>query len=79
MFDKEEIVSAHIEGDGNVIIQNSDNTIITIDTNNIIELRKQIENSGANEFGLYPYSGTDAKRLELEGDLIDTNNPPCNG
>ena len=41
--------------------------------------RKEIENSGANEFGLYLYSGTDAKRLELEGDLIDTNDPPCNG
>ena len=41
--------------------------------------RKQIEKSGANEFGLYLYSGTDAKRLEIEGDLIDTNDPPCNG
>lgn len=41
---KEEVISAHIEGDGNVVVQNSDNTIITIDTNNIIELRKQISN-----------------------------------
>lgn len=44
MLDKEEIISAHIEGDGNVVVQNSDNTTITIDTNNIIELRKQISN-----------------------------------
>lgn len=44
MLDKKEFVSAHIEGDGNVVIQNSDNTTITIDTNNIIELRKQISN-----------------------------------
>ena len=41
--------------------------------------KQEIEKSGANEFGLYPYSGTDAKRLELEGDLIDTNDSPCNG
>ena len=44
MLDKEEIISAHIEGDGNIVIQNSDNTIITIDTKNIIELRKLISN-----------------------------------
>lgn len=44
MLDKEEIVSAKIEGDGNIVIQNSDNTTITIDTKNIIELRKQISN-----------------------------------
>ena len=44
MLDKKEIVSAHITGDGNIIVQNSDNTTITIDTKNIVELRKQISN-----------------------------------
>lgn len=44
MLDKEEIISAQITGDGNIVIQNSDNTTITIDTKNIVELRKQISN-----------------------------------
>ena len=44
MLDKEEIVSAKVTGDGNIVIQNSDNTTITIGTQNIIELRKQISN-----------------------------------
>ncbi len=44
MFNKEEIVSAQVTGNGNIVIQNSDNTTITIDTNNIVELRKQISN-----------------------------------
>lgn len=44
MLDKEEVISAQVTGDGNIVIQNSDNTTITIDTNNIIELRKQISN-----------------------------------
>lgn len=44
MLDKKEIVSAHITGDGNIVVQNSDNTTITIDTKNIVELRKQISN-----------------------------------
>lgn len=44
MLDKKEIVSAHISGDGNIVVQNSDNTTITIDTKNIVELRKQISN-----------------------------------
>lgn len=44
MFNREEIVSAQVTGDGNIVIQNSDNTTITIDTNNITELRKQISN-----------------------------------
>ena len=44
MFDKKEVVSAQVTGDGNIVIQNSDNTTFTIDTKNIIELRKQISN-----------------------------------
>ena len=44
MLNKEEILSVQVTGDGNIVIQNSDNTTITIDTNNIIELRKQISN-----------------------------------
>lgn len=44
MLDQKEVVSAQVTGDGNIIIQNSDNTIITIDTKNIVELRKQISN-----------------------------------
>ena len=44
MFDKEDIVSAQVTGDGNIIIQNSDNTTIFIDTNDIIGLRKQVAN-----------------------------------
>ena len=42
MLDKKEVVSAQVTGDGNIIIQNSDNSTITIDTKNIVELRKQI-------------------------------------
>lgn len=44
MLDKKEVVSAQVTGDGNIVIQNADNTTITIDTRNIIELRKQISN-----------------------------------
>ena len=44
MLDKKEIVSAHITGDGNIVVQNSDNTTITIDMKNIVVLRKQISN-----------------------------------
>lgn len=44
MLNREQIISAQITGDGNIVIQNSDNTTITIDTNNITELRKQISN-----------------------------------
>lgn len=44
MLDKKEVVSAQVTGDGNIVIQNSDNTTITIDTKNIVELRKQISN-----------------------------------
>lgn len=44
MLNKEEIVSAVVNGDGNIVIQNSDNTTITIDTGNVVELRKQISN-----------------------------------
>ena len=44
MLDKKEVVSAQVNGDGNIVIQNSDNTTITIDTKNIVELRKQISN-----------------------------------
>lgn len=44
MLDKEELISAQVMGDGNIVIQNSDNTTITIDTKNIVELRKQISN-----------------------------------
>lgn len=44
MLDKNEVVSAQVTGDGNIVIQNSDNTTITIDTKNIVELRKQISN-----------------------------------
>ena len=44
MLDKKEVVSAQVTGDGNIVIQNSDNTTITINTKNIVELRKQISN-----------------------------------
>ena len=44
MLDKKEVVSAQVTGDGNIVIQNSDKTTITIDTKNIVELRKQISN-----------------------------------
>lgn len=44
MLDREEIISAQVTGDGNIVIQNSDNTIVTIDTKDIVELRKQISN-----------------------------------
>lgn len=44
MLDKKEVVSVLVNGDGNIVIQNSDNTTITIDTRNIVELRKQISN-----------------------------------
>lgn len=44
MLNREKIISAQITGDGNIVIQNSDNTTITIDTKNIVELRKQISN-----------------------------------
>ena len=44
MLNKNEVVSAQVTGDGNIVIQNSDNTTITIDTTNIVELRKQISN-----------------------------------
>lgn len=44
MLDKDEIISSQVTGDGNIIIQNSDNTTVTIDTKNIVELRKQISN-----------------------------------
>ena len=44
MLNWEKIVSAQVTGDGNIVIQNSDNTTITIDTKNIVELRKQITN-----------------------------------
>ena len=43
MLDKK-IISAQVTGDGNIVVQNSDNTTVTIDTNNIVELRKQISN-----------------------------------
>lgn len=44
MLDKQETITAQINGDGNIVIQNSENTTITLDTNNIVELRKQISN-----------------------------------
>ena len=44
MLDKKEVVSAQVNGDGNIVVLNSDNTTITIDTKNITELRKQISN-----------------------------------
>lgn len=44
MLDRKEVVSAQVTGDGNIVIQNSDNTAITIDTKDIVELRKQISN-----------------------------------
>lgn len=44
MLDKKEVISAQVTGNGNIVIQNSDNTTITIDTRNIVELRKQISN-----------------------------------
>lgn len=44
MLDKKQIISAQVTGDGNIVVQNSDNTTVTIDTKNIVELRKQISN-----------------------------------
>ena len=44
MLDKKEVVTAQVNGDGNIVVQNSDNTTITINTKNIVELRKQISN-----------------------------------
>ena len=44
MLDKQETITAQINGDGNIVIQNSENTTITIDMDNIVELRKQISN-----------------------------------
>ena len=44
MLDRNEVVSAQVNGDGNIVIQNSDNTTIIIDTKDIVELRKQISN-----------------------------------
>lgn len=41
--------------------------------------RKKIEDAGANEFGIHTLTVSEKKRLEIEGDLIETNNPPCNG
>ncbi len=38
-----------------------------------------IELHGSNEFGISLLSVSDAKRLEIETDLINTNTPPCNG
>lgn len=44
MLNKEDIISVKVTGNGNIVVQNSDNTTITLDTNNVIELRKQISN-----------------------------------
>lgn len=41
--------------------------------------RKEIEKAGANEWGIHTLAVSEKKRLEVEGDLIDTNVPPCNG
>ncbi len=44
MLDKKEVVTAQVNGEGNIVVLNSDNTTITIDTKDIVELRKQISN-----------------------------------
>lgn len=40
--------------------------------------RQCIEKHGSNEFGIHVLNVTDKQRLEIEGNLIKTNNPPCN-
>lgn len=54
MLDKKEVVNALVNGDGNIVIQNSDNTTITIDTKDIVALRKQISNLQAQLNTLSP-------------------------
>lgn len=44
MLDKKKVVTAQVNGDDNIVVLSSDNTTITIDTKNIVELRKQISN-----------------------------------
>lgn len=41
--------------------------------------RRCIENHSCNEFGIHLLSVSEKERLEIETDLINTNNPPCNG
>lgn len=41
--------------------------------------RKEIEKAGVNEWGIHTLTVSEKKRLEIEGDLIDANLPPCNG
>jgi hypothetical protein len=40
--------------------------------------RQCIEKHGSNEFEIHVMNVTDKQRLEIEGNLINTNNPPCN-
>lgn len=41
--------------------------------------RKCIDNHNCNEFGIHLLTVSEDKRIEIETDLINTNNPPCNG
>lgn len=41
--------------------------------------RKCIEAYSSNEFGMCPLTVSDDKRLQIESDLIDRYDPPCNG
>ena len=41
--------------------------------------RKCIENHDCNEYGILLLNVDEDKRKEIEADLIETNNPPCNG
>lgn len=41
--------------------------------------KESIEMHNCNEFGIHLLTVSDANRLEIETDLINTNIPPCNG
>lgn len=41
--------------------------------------RRCIEVHNSNEFGMCPLTVSDDKRLQIESDLIDRYDPPCNG
>lgn len=41
--------------------------------------RRSIENHLSNEFGVCVLTVDDDRRLEIEADLIEKHNPPCNG
>lgn len=40
--------------------------------------KRCIENHNCNEFGIHLLTVSEDRRLEIEGNLIEANNPPCN-